>query len=206
MARNIEISTIGKDKQTIISSSTLGITSENLQGKIIFKPVPFIEGVCRMYIKDRGTILMEREEDSYTLDILSSLLTESSLDICFKITEPENEKGIPIFCSKIIKLKVLETIDSDETIPEQYPTWIEVFDSKIAELEELEADFEEAEEDRNQAVQDAIEDIEEATAGVENLNIDVSEKVDGAVTITLTKKDGTTKAEVIRDGEKRRQR
>lgn len=163
MSRNIDIISIQKDKQTIISSSTLGITSENLQGKIIFKPEPFIDGACRLYIEGRGSILMQKEEDCYTLDILSSLLTESSLNICFKITEPENEKGIPIFSSKIIQFKVLDTIESDEEIPQQYPTWIETFDSKIAEIQALEEDVEEAEIDRNARVDEAISNIHDMT-------------------------------------------
>lgn len=132
------------DNQILKNSDSLGISSENLQGKIIFKPEPFVEGTCRMYIEGRGSILMQKEEDCYTLDILSSLLTEPSLDICFKITEPENEKGIPIFCSKKIHFKVLDTIDSSSTIPEDYPSWEQVLDSMIAEVEELEEDVAEA--------------------------------------------------------------
>lgn len=189
MGKDIKIQVNSIDNQVLKSNDKLGITSENLQGKIIFKPEPFVDGVCRMYIEGRGSILMEKGEDCYTLDILSSLLTEPSLDICFKITEPENEKGIPVFCSKIIHFKVLDTIESNEEIPEQYPTWIEIFDSKIAELEALEED-----------VEQALSDIEIATEEVENLNIDVSDKVDGDVTITLTKKNGAVKTVVLSDG------
>ena len=71
----------------------MGVSSENLQGKIIFKPIPFVDGACRLYIENEGSILMEKEGDCYTLDILSSLLKKTSIDICFKIAEPENEKG-----------------------------------------------------------------------------------------------------------------
>ena len=161
--KNLEIQVNSKNNQILKSSDILGISSENLQGKIIFKPVPFVDGACRLYIENKGTILMEKEEDCYTLDILSSLLTEPSLDICFKITEPQNEKGTPVFCSKIIHLKVLDTIDSDEEIPEQYPSWEQILDSKIAELEALEEDVEESEEERNQAVQEAIGNIQDMT-------------------------------------------
>jgi hypothetical protein len=195
-----------KNDKFLTNSETMGIKSENLQGKLIFKPVPFVDGACRLYIEDKGSILMQKEEDCYTLDILSSLLTEPSLDLCFKITEPENEKGTPIFCSKIIHFKVYDTIDTEGDIPEQYPSWEQVLDSKIAELNAMEEDFTQAEEERNTTVQEAVEDIEEATAEVENLNIDLSDKVDGDVSITLTKKDGTSKVVVVSDGEKRRQR
>lgn len=111
----------------------------------------------------QGSIIMEKEEDCYTLDILSSLLILPGIKICFKITESENEKGIPIFCTKEIYLNVLNTIESNEEIPEQYPTWIETFDSKIAELEALEENMEQAETERNAVVQEAIGNIQDMT-------------------------------------------
>ena len=158
-----------KNDRFLTNSESMGIKSENLQGKIIFKPEPFIEGACRMYIEGRGSILMEKEENSYTLDILSSLLTEESLDICFKITEPENEKGTPVFCSKIIHFKVLDTIESDEEIPEQYPTWIETFDSKIAEIQALEEELEEAEESREEAEVERNARVDEAISNIHDM-------------------------------------
>lgn len=129
---NTETNLIYKD------SEILGISSENLQGKIIFKPVPFINGVCRLYVKNLGAIEMNKGEDCYTLPIKSSLLKSPGIDVCFKIAEPTNENGTPIFASKIVHLKVLDTIEDDSTIPEQYPSWIETFDSKIAEIQKLE--------------------------------------------------------------------
>ena len=42
---NTETNFISKDRKE------LGISTENLQGKIIFKPEPFINGACRLYIE-----------------------------------------------------------------------------------------------------------------------------------------------------------
>lgn len=74
MRKDIQIDTYTETNQITMSSKTLGISSENLQGKIIFTPKPFIDGVCRMYIENHGSILMDKQEDCYTLDIKSSLL------------------------------------------------------------------------------------------------------------------------------------
>ena len=56
-------------------------------------------------------------------------------------------------------------------------------------------------------INDKIDEVDEKLDGIDtaieetnNLNLDVSDKVDGDVTVTLTKKDATTKSVVISDG------
>lgn len=158
MRKDILINVNSENNKVKIDNKTLGITSENLQGKIIFKPEPFVDGVCRLYVDGKGSILMDKQEDCYTVNILSSLLTEDSLDVCFKITEPETEDGIPIFCSKIMHFRVLETIDSSSTIPEDYPSWEQVLDSMMAKVEQMESDAE----DRLDEVVGQIQDLTSA--------------------------------------------
>ena len=170
MRKDIIIQVNSANNQVLKSNDTLGISSENLQGKIIFKPEPFVDGICRMYVEDKGSIMMDKQEDCYTLDILSSLLTESSLDICFKIIESERAEGTPIFCSKIIHFNVLDTIDNSEEIPEEYPSWEQTLDLKIEELTELEEAVELAEQGRNARVNAEIERLE-------NIVIDYDEDI-----------------------------
>lgn len=170
MRKDITIQVNSENNQVLRSNDCLGISTENLQGKIIFKPEPFVDGICRMYVNNKGSILMQKEEGCYTLDILSSLLTETGLDVCFKITEAETEEGTPIFATKIMHFKVLDTIDTSGEIPEEYPTWEQVLDSKIAELTELEETVEEAEQSRNQRVNQEIERLE-------NIVIDYDEDI-----------------------------
>ena len=158
MRKDIFINVNSENNKVKIDNKTLGITSENLQGKIIFKPEPFVDGVCRLYVDGKGSILMDKDDDCYTVNILSSLLTEDSLDICFKITEPETDDGIPIFCSKIMHFRVLETIDSSSTIPEDYPSWEQVLDSMMAKVEQMESDAE----DRLDEVVGQIQDLTSA--------------------------------------------
>lgn len=149
----------------------LGISSENLQANLIFKPEPFVNGTCRLYVEGIGVIEMNKQEDCYTLPIKSSLLKAPYIDICFKIIQPANEEGTPIFVTKIIHLKVLDTIEDDAAIPEQYPTWIETFDSKIVEIDSklssldgIEEELEEAEIERNTRVENAVSQIEDLTS------------------------------------------
>lgn len=72
--KNIQININTETNQITRSAESMGISSENLQGKIIFTPKPFIDGVCRIYIEDHGSILMDKQDQSYVLDIKSSLL------------------------------------------------------------------------------------------------------------------------------------
>lgn len=163
MRKDIQINVNSETNQVLRNNETLGISTENLQGKIIFKPEPFVDGACRMHIENKGSVLMDKEEDCYTLDIKSSLLITPGIDICFKITEAENEDGIPIFCTQKMYFKVLDTIESSSEIPEDYPSWEQILDSKIAELNELEQSIEAGEEERNRKVDEAVENIEDMT-------------------------------------------
>ena len=129
MAKDIIITVNTETKQIIKNDSLLGICSENLQGKIIFTPTPFIDGVCYMHIENHGCIEMKKEEDHYTLDILSSLLMPPKINVCFKIVCPKCDEGVPVFVTKIIDFRVLDTIESNEPIPEQYPQWKDVLDN-----------------------------------------------------------------------------
>lgn len=74
MRKDIQININTETNQITRNTESMGISSENLQGKIIFTPKPFVDGVCRMYIEDHGSILMDKQDQSYVLDIKSSLL------------------------------------------------------------------------------------------------------------------------------------
>ena len=54
--------------------------------------------------------------------------------------------------------------------------------------------------DKLDEVDDKITEVDTAITETNNLNLDVSDKVDGDVTVTLTKKDASTKSVVISDG------
>lgn len=161
--------------EVISSSAVAGVKSENLQGNLIIIPEPFIDGTGRFFIDEHGSIEMTKQQDCYVIPILSSLLANGDFDYCFKITEPQSEQGIPVFVSEISSLKVPDTIESNEEIPEQYPTWIEIYDSKIAEINALEDTLEQAEQSRNQRTNKAINNIVDMT---EAYNKNATKKTD----------------------------
>lgn len=179
--KNINIKVNSSNSYIYLDKSVLGINAENLQGSIIFEFVEdFIDGVAWLEIKkpsgETGYINLEKENETYTMPILSSLLEETgSITMQLRITESEDERGIPVFKSNIFYLEVLEALNVTEEIPEEYPSWIEIADAKINEM--------------NKALEK-----------VDNLDID-AEKVDNVTTVTITDKEGSTKQVEILDGE-----
>lgn len=164
------------------NQSVIGISNENIVSNIIFKfEDGFVDGTARLELikpdETKGMILMNKEEESYTLPIKSSLLDqEGKLYLQLRITKEKEGEEIPIFKSKMFYLVVNESINAEEEIPEQYPTWIEIFDEKIAEINSK------------------IEEVD---------NIDISqERVEDGVEITITSKDGSSTIEKVYDGEK----
>ena len=82
--------------------------------------------------------------------------------------------------------EVVETVDGK----------IEEVDAKLGEVD----DKLEVVDGKIEDVDNAIERTDEAIDRTNNLNLDVSDKVDGDVTVTLTKKDASTKTVVLSDG------
>lgn len=205
----------------------LGIGYENLQGNLIFQfDNNFIGGQARLDISidcESGMIPnLTPYENGYILPIKSSLLTGSNVLMQLVIDETsltqyslttdteinpnktyyekvgndyivvENpvvsdisqyyEANTPVFKTDIFQLKVKDSINAQETIPEQYPTWINTLNTLIGTI--------------NQKL--GLVDI--ALTEMNNLNINVSDKVDGEVTITFTDKQGNQKEVKINDG------
>lgn len=109
------------------------------------------------------------------------------------------------FRTKLFEMQFYENENADGLTPTQeevdgFNTMLTQMNSTISSMEQLEQQVEQSEVERNANVQQAIADMNTAMQGVDNLNIEVSDKVDGDVTITLTKKDATTKTVVLSDG------
>lgn len=84
----------------------------------------------------------------------------------------------------------------EEITPSQFEQYSQALENGLAELNNKLIDI-----DENIAeVQEAIDNIHEATKEVENLDLDVSDKVDGKVNVKLTRKDATTKTVTVEDG------
>lgn len=116
--------------------SVVGMSGENLQGRIIFTfPYgKFIDGVAWLEFErgtEKGYLLMDKVENTYQLEILSSLLNETGrINFQLRITEEKDEKT-PIFKSNIFYLEVKESINATSTIEDDYPNLIDIVNTKI---------------------------------------------------------------------------
>lgn len=119
----------------ILDKTILGINGENLQGKIIFNFEKFIDGVAWLEIEkengEKGYIQMTKENETYTLQIKSSLLNQAGyIYMQLRITQDENVNGIPVFKSKKFYVEVLNAINATATIEDDYPSIIDIVNTK----------------------------------------------------------------------------
>ena len=174
MKKDITVYVNSKTSMVDLHSSRLGISGENLQGNLIVKfDDEFVNGTAILKIQrddENYNLTMRKENESYYLPILSSLLAKATTIIMqIRITEGTSITDIPVWKSNKFYLKVDESIDAEMPIPEEYPEWIDIANAKLNELD--------------------------------NIDIDVN-KVENTATVSITKKDGTTKSVQVFDGDK----
>lgn len=119
----------------ILDKAVLGISGENLQGKIIFNFEEFVDGVAWLEIEKetgkKGYIQMTKKNETYTLEIKSSLLNQAGyIYMQLRITQDENVNGIPVFKSKKFYVEVLNAINATATIEDDYPNIIDIVNTK----------------------------------------------------------------------------
>ena len=142
MIKDIKIKVENETRKVFPDTDYAGVSYENLQGNIIFYFADeFINGVAWLEIEtpdgEKGYIAMEKVNDTYLLPIKSSLLKYSCINLQLRITEDETAQGIPVFKSKKFYLKIMEAINATEEIPDEYPSWIDIANAKILEIENL---------------------------------------------------------------------
>ena len=163
---------IDQNSMVYKQETVLGISYENLQGKIIFKFLgTFPKGTAYLeYERDteKGYLQMNQVGEEYQLEIKSSLLTkEGRIYLQLRVTEDATPEGTPVFKSNKFYLEVKEAINATAEIPDEYPEWIDTANEKIKEMN--------------------------------NLNI-TTERVEDGVDIVLTDKKGNTTRTEVKDG------
>lgn len=134
--KDIVIKIDRKTSQVFLNKKVLGISGENLQGNLIFEFLDdFVDGVAWLELETgqtKGYLALIKEDNSYKLPILSSLLAnKGNITMQLRIAENEDANGIPIFKSNMFYLEVKEAINSIEEIKEQYPNWFDEVNKKI---------------------------------------------------------------------------
>ena len=140
MIKKILIKTSNR-KAKVAGRDILGMNGENLQEVLLFCLDEKIEGtgIVEVELPDetKGMIEVECIEEGYELPVKSSLLTQTGF-VKFQLRIlHDNEE---IFKSEIIPLEVKDSINATETIPEQYPTWIDNLTTLKQELEKAESE------------------------------------------------------------------
>lgn len=119
---------ISKNKRIILhrDKRTLGMNGENLQEVLLFVLDEKTEGtgIVEVELPDgtKGIIEVERTEEGYELPVKSSLMDQTGA-VKFQLRILHDD--VEIFKSEIISLEVKDSINATETIPEQYPSWLE---------------------------------------------------------------------------------
>ncbi len=165
----------------------LGIAGENNIEQIVFKLSAFINGEAILEIEkynkedklETHYFELQKQDESYVFEVKSSLL-DVAKDV--KMQLHITTENVEVFKSKIFTMKVYEAINATETIPEQYPEWIDIANSKIALIDKLNEDFtklteevEQAETARNNKLNETVNKITDMT---DDYNKTAKEKTD----------------------------
>ena len=125
------------------NQNILGVNYENKQSKIIYNfNNGFPDGTAWLeVVKPSGTkgyIQMTKVGETYELLILSSLLNEvGKLNFQLRITQGTDPNDPPVFKSNDFNLTVKEALNTTTEIPEEYPSWIDIADAKLNEVDNL---------------------------------------------------------------------
>lgn len=168
---------IKKDHTVDFENGYAGLNKENLQGNIVFNFEEFVPGIARIEViidDEKGYIELERVGQTYTLPIKSSLLKGSDIVMQLVITQEAIDEEIPIWKSESFLLKVGYSINATTTIPDEYPSWIDILETMASEVAEA---------------------IEKAS----NVNISSEQLTDGVKVIT-TNQDGEQTITIVPQG------
>jgi len=208
-----------QDRKVYFNDNFLGLNAENLQSNLVFEfDGEFVNGSPRVEVEKDGNkyIITDvtRVNDTYVMEIKSSLLTTDTINMQLVITEA-GDNEIPIFKSKQFYLFVGESINASTEIPDEYETLYDEIQEKIAEVNNLNITGERVTDgveitftdklgnETTEKVNDGQDgkDGKDGKNGVDGFSpIANVEKVGKTATITITDKIGTTTAS-ISDGE-----
>lgn len=135
LIRTSDRKTLHKDRRS------LGMNGENLQEVLLFCLDEKIEGNGIVEVElpngEKGMIEVSRTEEGYELPVKSSLLTQTGF-VKFQLRILHD--NVEIFKSEIIALEVKDSINATASIPEEYPSWVDVLENLKQDLEKSESE------------------------------------------------------------------
>lgn len=132
----VKISLNAATRECIANSSFLGFEGENQANTLVFSfSEQFIDGTAVLNIKrgkDVGFVEVDKVNSTYQLPVKSSLLSKIG-DVEFQFVLNKADGTIMKFDSFIMTVE--DAIDTDVPLPEEYPTWVEMANVKLAEVD-----------------------------------------------------------------------
>lgn len=146
--KDIEIKISQETRMVDLKKTVLGNDAENLQGNLIFSFTDnFVNGTARLEYEISGNkryIMLEKNNNTYSVPIKSVLTKKGQINMQLVITEGTSENDIPIFKSNIFYVFCNQSINAEIEQPNEYPSWIEIANAKINEVDEAILGIEEA--------------------------------------------------------------
>lgn len=176
--KNINIKVDRQTSMVYLNTNIIGNDGENLQGDIIFSfENGFVNGQARLEYEIDNVMYytsLDKQDNTYKTPIKSVLTKAGSTNMQLVVTEGVNEDEIPVFKSNVFYLFCNDSLNAEIEEPEEYPSWIEVANTKL-------------------------NSIDEAIAKANNLDINVIKQENGAI-VTIINQDGTEESVEIHDG------
>ena len=206
------------DKKTgmvYLENTVIGRDKENLQQELIFSfENGFILGSPRLEYKignNRCHIPMERIDETYVVPIKNILTVEGKIEMQLVIVESEQDEEIPVFKSNVFYVYCNKSINAQTEAPDDYEYWLDVIQTKLAEMDNLDISAERVSDGVNITITDK-EGMATTTKVNDGAKGDTGNpgptgedgfspianvtKVGQTATITITDKTGTTTASI----------
>lgn len=142
---NVNIKIEKETRNVSISKNIIGNDGENLQGNFVFTFDEFVDGQAMLFyeIDDEGRFdYLKKVDEQYILPIKSTITKQGTIPMQLVITEGIKENEVPIFKTNVFKVKVGSSIEDGIEQPEEYPSWLEIANTKLNQVDNLDIDIE----------------------------------------------------------------
>ena len=143
--QDIEIKISKETRMVDLSKTIIGNEAENLQGNLVFSFVDgFVNGQGRLEYDmngERSWLTLEKADETYRTPIKSILTKNGHINMQLVITEGTNEEEIAVFKSNVFYLFCNSSINAIEEAPEGYDSWLEIANSKLNQVDNLDLDL-----------------------------------------------------------------
>ena len=139
--KDIEIEITKSTRFVDFKTEVIGNDGESLQSKLIFTfKDEFVDGQARLEYEincEKYYAPLEKIRESYEIPIKSVMTKQGSINMQLVITQGTDENEIPIFKSNKFFLTCNESINAEIEQPEEYPDWIDIANTKLNEVDNL---------------------------------------------------------------------